>query len=65
MLQTRGARGEAHASAEFRAGSKWQTVSIRVDSLQGVVREPTAVVFEIARPRGEFGWLELDNVAFY
>ncbi len=57
----------------FKASPQWQTIRIDFSSF----RQPQAqsapwpgdrlrmLSFEIARPAGAFGWLEIDNVRFY
>src|SRR5262249_49506949 len=67
-------RDNAHFQAPFKAGPRWQSVSIDFLSLKREgARLPAKwtgddllmLSFEIARPAGAFGWLELDNVRFY
>ena len=57
-------------SAPFKGSTQWQTVSIEFASLGGKASQWTGadllmLSFEIARPAGAFGWLELDNLRFY
>ncbi|MEO6726788.1 MAG: amidohydrolase family protein [Blastocatellia bacterium] len=60
--------------APFKATPQWQTVSIDFSSLKpnnvrgnGAWRGDDLLMlsFEMARTAGSFGWLEIDNVAFY
>ncbi|MBS1791538.1 MAG: CIA30 family protein [Acidobacteria bacterium] len=62
-------------SAPFKASPQWQTVNIDFAALKLPANARTQaqwtgadllmLSFEIARPAGAFGWLELDNVRFY
>jgi imidazolonepropionase-like amidohydrolase len=67
-------RDNAQFHAPFQAGPQWRTVSIEFASLKrDNARLPAAwtgadllqLSFEIARPAGAFGWLEIDNVRFF
>lgn len=61
--------------APFQAAPQWQTINIDFASLkspenariqaQWTGADLLMLSFEIARPVGAFGWLELDNVRFY
>lgn len=74
LIPTYAVRDNAYFSAPFTAASQWQTVSIPFSKL---TREGTRLPaewtgadllllsYEIARPAGAFGWMELDNVRFY
>ncbi|MFN0111223.1 MAG: amidohydrolase family protein, partial [Blastocatellia bacterium] len=56
------------AAAPFKAVPQWQTLSIEFASLKGAqwtAADLLMLSFEIARPAGAFGWLELDNIRFY
>ena len=65
-VQTRAARIGPFAEAPFQAGPAWTRVSIAFKQLPGLnPHDLTVVAFEIARPAGKHGWLELDNVRFY
>jgi imidazolonepropionase-like amidohydrolase len=64
LLQCRSFRGAV--GAEFQAGAAWSRVAIPFARLRGLdPRSLVVVAFEIARPAGARGWLELDNVRFY
>lgn len=74
LIPTRGARDGADFQATFEARPKWQTIRIDFASLkQEETKTPAAwtgadlllLSFEVARPPGALGWLELDNVRFY
>ena len=66
VTQTRAARSGSYPEAVFQAGPAWSRVSIAFQQLPGLnPRDLTVVAFEIARPAGKHGWLELDNVRFY
>ncbi len=58
-------------SAPFKGSPQWQTVSIDFASFSGRTQaswtgaDLLMLSFEIARPAGAFGWLELDNLRFY
>lgn len=65
LLQCHALRGAA-VGAEFAAGPAWSRVTVPFTKLQGLdAASVTVVAFEIARPPGAYGWLELDNVRFY
>jgi imidazolonepropionase-like amidohydrolase len=60
----RTARG--NPEADFLASPAWAQVSIPFSKLKLLNPSDLLVVaFEIARPAGSHGWLELDNVRFY
>ena len=66
VMQTRAARAGPYPEAAFQAGPAWSRVSIPFKQLSGLdPRDLTVVAFEIARPAGQHGWLELDTVRFY
>jgi hypothetical protein len=74
IVPTRSVRNFAYFQAPFKAGGSWETIRIEFGSLeqgnrQGGVAWTGAdllmLTFEIARPGGSFGWLELDNIGFY
>lgn len=74
IVPTARVRDFADFQAPFKAGATWQTVTIDFASLkQRNARTPVPwtgadllmLSFEIVRPAGSFGWLELDNVQFY
>jgi hypothetical protein len=61
-------------AADFTAGGEWKVVSVPFASLgrpssaekvEWTARDLRALMFEISRPPGRFGWLELDNVRFW
>ena len=73
-MPTYAVRDSGYYQSPFKAAAQWQTVTIEFSSLkQAGARTPVAwtgadllmLTFEIARPAGAFGWLELDNVQFY
>lgn len=53
------------AESAFTAEAKWKTVRIDFASIGGDAAKLLAFTFEIARPAGQSGWLELDNLRFY
>ncbi len=65
----------SHFFASFKASPQWQTVNIDFASLklpenarvqaQWTGADLLMLSFEIARPAGAFGWMELDNIRFY
>ncbi|MDX2039736.1 MAG: amidohydrolase family protein [Acidobacteriota bacterium] len=64
----------SHFSVPFSAKPQWQTVKLDFASFkQSGARSPVQwtgadllmLSFEIARPAGGFGWLELDDIKFY
>jgi len=74
LIPTREVRDFAYYRAPFKAGGRWETVSIDFSSLKQEAGRAIApwtgadllmLTFEIARPPGEVGWLELDNLRFY
>lgn len=73
-MPTRSVRNYAYFQTPFKAASRWETIRIDFATLeQEKTQAPAAwtgsdllmLSFEIARPGGGFGWLELDNVRFY
>jgi imidazolonepropionase-like amidohydrolase len=74
IVPTRSVRNYAYFQAPFKAASRWETIRIDFAMLeQEKTQAPAAwtgsdlmmLSFEIARPGGGFGWLELDNIRFY
>lgn len=73
-VQTLAVRDGAWHQAAFRVQPFWQTVTVpfaalrqRPDgqSIPWTGHDLLMLSFEISRPAGETGWLELDNVRFY
>ncbi len=70
LIATRGVRNTDHYQAGFRATGSWQAVEVDFASLHRNEPAPwtgsdcLSLIFEIARPPGAFGWLELDNITF-
>jgi len=74
VVPTYAVRDSAYFRTDFTAAPSWKTVRVDFASLkQPETRTPAAwtgadllmLSFEIARPPGQFGWLEIDNVRFY
>ena len=74
IVPTRGVRDAAYFRAPFTAGPRWRTLridfaSLRQEETDRLVAWTGAdllmLTFEVARPPGETGWLEIDNVRFY
>ena len=66
ILHRQSVRSEAQPSAEFNAGPAWSPIAIPFTKLKIVnPRDLLVAAFEIARPAGAHGWLELDTVRFY
>ena len=66
IAHTRSVRIGSQPEAAFQAGPAWSRVAIPFHKLTGLdPHEILIVAFEIARPAGTHGWLELDNVRFY
>ena len=74
IVATRGVRDNSFYQGPFKAAGKWRTVKIDFSSLKQEKVERSVpwtgtdlllLMFEVARPPGEIGWLELDNVQFY
>lgn len=74
VVPTYTVRDSAYFQTDFAAAPSWKTVRIDFASLkQPETKTPAAwtgadllmLSFEIARPPGQFGWLEIDNVRFY
>lgn len=66
IVHRQSVRSGAQPSAEFKAGPAWSPVAIPFTKLKLVKpRDLLVAAFEIARPAGAHGWLELDNVRFY
>jgi hypothetical protein len=74
IVPTQGVRDFAHYQAPFRADGKWRTVKVEFSKLKQVDAKRAAawtgadllmLTFDISRPPGEVGWLELDNIRFY
>jgi hypothetical protein len=57
---TQSARDFRYPDAKFSASGKWKTVKLPLSA-----NDLLMLTFEIARPAGAQGWLELDNVAFF
>ena len=64
----------SYFSVPFNASPQWQTLKLDFASFkQAGARSPVQwtgadllmLSFEVARPAGSFGWLELDNIKFY
>jgi Carbohydrate binding domain (family 11). len=64
----------SYFSVPFNASPQWQTLKLDFASFkQTGSRSPVQwtgadllmLSFEVARPAGSFGWLELDNIKFY
>lgn len=64
----------SYFSVPFNASPQWQTLKLDFASFkQAGARSPARwtgadllmLSFEVARPAGSFGWLELDNIKFY
>lgn len=72
IVPTFNIRSNAQFSAPFKAATQWQTISLEFSSLklpsnsgQWTGADLLMLSFEIARPAGAFGWLELDNIRFF
>jgi imidazolonepropionase-like amidohydrolase len=74
IVPTRSVRNYAYFQAPFKANSRWETIRIDFASLEQEKTQARAawtgsdllmLSFEIARPGGGSGWLELDNVRLY
>jgi imidazolonepropionase-like amidohydrolase len=74
MVAVRSARDRSAFSAQFTASSEWKEVRIPFSALRQpasaekvkwTARDMLMLTFEIARPAGGEGWLELDNVRFW
>ena len=76
VIPTREVRStQAYFQAPFTANAKWETVSIEFSALKSGTQNNSQLVwtgadalllsFEIARPAGATGWLELDNIRFF
>lgn len=76
VVPTREVRNtQAYFQAPFMANAKWETVSIEFSALKSGAQNNLPIVwtgadalmlsFEIARPAGAIGWLELDNIRFF
>jgi hypothetical protein len=74
VIPSRAVRDERYYAARFHASGKWSKVRVRFSDLrQPPTKSPVPwtaadlvmLTFEIARPPGEWAWLELDNVRFY
>ena len=66
IVHGRSRRTGSQPEAAFQAGPAWSRVAIPFGRLAGLdPRELLIAAFEIARPPGTHGWLELDNVRFY
>jgi imidazolonepropionase-like amidohydrolase len=74
IVPTANVRDAAHFQASFKVAAQWQTISLDFAALkqanarmpvQWTGRDLLMLSFEVARPAGSFGWLELDNLRFY
>lgn len=74
MVPIRAARDRGPFSARFTASADWKEVRIPFSSLRQpasaeqvkwTARDLLMLSFEIARPAGGEGWLEIDNVRFW
>jgi len=74
IVPTRGTRIAAYYQAPFTVGPRWQRVKVafsalRRDDAKGPVpwtgTDLLMLTFEVSRPPGALGWLEIDNVRFY
>ena len=75
MVPVRSARDRIAFSARFTASAEWKEVRIPFSTLSRPAsaaarvkwtrRDLLMLTFEIARPAGGEGWLELDNVRFW
>ena len=66
--------GSAHFAAPFTGAPQWRTVKLDFSefkrsaansSSQWTGTDLLMLSFELARPAGSFGWLELDDIKFY
>ena len=67
-------RDSDHFQTTFAATPQWRTVTIDFATLRQLARRRPVpwsgddllmINFDIARPAGEYGWLELDNIRFH
>jgi imidazolonepropionase-like amidohydrolase len=74
VVPIRAVRDYSPFAAEFSAGPEWRPVAVPFSKLaRGRFTQPAtwtardllALVFEVSRPAGGFGWLQIDNVRFY
>ena len=66
VFQRRSVRSGKFPEAKFRAKAEWGWVKVPFPSGGAVKFDDLQVVaIEVARPAGEQGWLELDNMRFY
>ena len=74
MVPVRSARDRSAFSASFTAASDWKEIKIPFSSLRQpssaekvkwTGRDLLMLTFEIVRPAGAEGWLEIDNVRFW
>lgn len=74
IVPTASVRDAAHFQTTFKVAAQWQTLSLDFTVLkqanartpvQWTGRDLLMLSFEVARPAGSFGWLELDNLRFY
>jgi len=67
VAQLRSVRNYQHPGARFTAGAQWRKIDVPFTALGQAWsgKDVLALAFEIARPAGEFGWLELDNIRFF
>ncbi|MSV28424.1 MAG: amidohydrolase [Bryobacterales bacterium] len=57
--------GYKESSAPFHADAGWKAVRIAFAALDAKTDALLSLSFEMARPPGTSGWLELDNLRFY
>ena len=62
FFHRRGARDNRLPFAKFTTGALWKALRVPLPEARSDLQ---IVAFEIARPAGEHGWLELDNLRFY
>jgi imidazolonepropionase-like amidohydrolase len=55
----------AIAQERFQTGAEWRTIRVPFSELTVDASDLINVSFEISRPAGQAGWLEIDNVRFY
>lgn len=74
IVTSRAVREDAHFAAAFKAKGDWSEIEIPFVSLKQpnpqrpvkwTGRDLTMLSFEVSRPAGALGWLELDNIRFY
>lgn len=74
IVPTRAVRDSAYFQTSFDASGQWKTIKLDFASLKQPATKRLVpwsgadlqmITFEITRPSGQLGWLELDNVRFY